>query len=191
MVDFEKAYEKTMQAEGKYCNDPTDVGGETYKGISRVYNPKWTGWVTIDDFKKESSFPKNLDSSTNLQKSVKEFYKEKYWDINKLDNIKSQKLAEEMFDTGVNLGVGRAAKFLQEGLNYLNRNETLYKDLVVDLDVGNASLSALDIVLKQNDEEVLLKIVNVLQGMHYLEYMKKSPTQEKFARGWFRTRISL
>jgi len=37
---------------------------------------------------------------------------------------------------------------------------------------------------------ILLKIMNVLQGMHYISYMNKSPVQEKYARGWF-GRVSL
>jgi hypothetical protein len=26
--------------------------------------------------------------------------------------------------------------------------------------------------------------MNILQGMHYINYMQKSPIQERFARGW-------
>ena len=95
-----------------------------------------------------------------------------------------------MFDTGVNLGVKRAAKFLQRALNYLNRNEDLFPDLVDDGIIGNKTFSAMLRIATEKDGEVLLKIMNVLQGMHYLDYMKKSPTQEKYARGWFK-RVSL
>ena len=41
-------------------------------------------------------------------------------------------LALEMFDTGVNMGTGRAVGFLQTALNVLNRNQQLYPDMVVD-----------------------------------------------------------
>jgi hypothetical protein len=46
------------------------------------------------------------------------------------------------------------------------------------------------ILTQRGDEEVLLKIMNVLQGMHYLNFIKQSPIQERFARGWF-SRVSL
>ena len=32
----------------------------------------------------------------------------------------------------------------------------------------------------------LFKIMNILQGMHYINYMQKSPIQERFARGWLK-----
>jgi len=193
MADFKTAYSKTMGHEGGYTHDPDDVGGETYKGIARKYNGDWDGWVTIDECKKMVScdkFPECLDDKDDLQDSVHSFYKEKYWDVNKLDSISSQAVAEEMFDTGVNMGVGRAAKFLQTSLNYLNRNGSLYNDLTVDGAIGGASLGALNKILSGGDEKILLTMLNVLQGNHYMEYMNKSPSQEKFARGWFK-RVSL
>jgi lysozyme family protein len=189
MANFEKAYEKTLNFEGGYSNDPNDAGGETYKGIARTYNGDWDGWVTIDECKKMVScdkFPDCLDDKDDLQDNVHAFYKKKYWDINKLDDFASQDIAEEMFDTGVNMGVGRAAKFLQKSLNYLNRNGSLYSDLVVDGAIGGASLSALNKVLSGGDDKILLTMLNVLQGNHYMEYMDKDPIQRKYARGWFK-----
>ena len=191
MANFEEAYIETMSNEGGYCDVQGDVGGETYKGVSRVYNPNWGGWKTIDDAKNKPNFPKSLDINSELQKEVRNFYKKEYWDVNSLDNVKNQNVADEVFDSGVNLGVKRAAKFLQEALNFLNRDGKLYPDLVVDSSVGPSTFNALDNILKNNDEEILLKIMNVLQGMHYLDYMRKSPSQEKFARGWFDKRIIL
>lgn len=35
------------------------------------------------------------------------------------------------------------------------------------------------------EEELLLKILNVLQGNFYLDYMRKNTVQEKYMRGWF------
>lgn len=190
MADFDKAFFKTMGHEGGYVSDPDDAGGETYSGISRVYNPLWSGWELIDDMKGQCDFPKCLDDNNELHNSVMDFYELQYWDVNRLDDVDSQAIGSEMFDTGVNMGVKRAAKFLQESLNYLNRNEQSYNDLVVDGVMGPASLGALDYIMSHNDEEILLTIMNVLQGQHYLNYMQSSPTQEKYARGWFK-RVAL
>ncbi|KKK46716.1 hypothetical protein LCGC14_3162480, partial [marine sediment metagenome] len=38
MALFTEAYEITLQHEGGYSNDSDDVGGETYKGVSRRYH---------------------------------------------------------------------------------------------------------------------------------------------------------
>ena len=185
MADFITAYEKTMGHEGGYVNDPDDAGGETYKGISRVYNPSWSGWAIIDIAKGEPNFPDSLESNMELQESVGLFYKDKYWDVNRLDeDTFAQSVGEEMFDTGVNMGVSRAGKFLQKSLNYLNRNGDLYDELVVDGKIGPASLDAL--AKCANDETVLMSMLNTLQGQHYMNYMDDSPSQKKYARGWFK-----
>jgi lysozyme family protein len=183
MADFKKAYEKTMGHEGGYTDDPNDAGGETYKGISRVYNPSWSGWEIIDQCKQEQNFPKNLDQLQDLQESGEKFYKQRYWDVNRLDEF-PQTIAEEMFDTGVNMGIGRAARFLQKALNYMNRNGKLFDELIIDGKIGPASLNALSKCVK--DEDVLLSMLNTLQGQHYFSYMDKHPSQKKYARGWFR-----
>lgn len=184
MGDFNQAYKITMKHEGGYADDPDDVGGETYKGVARRYHPSWKGWEVIDEAKNSTGFPKNLETYNDLQIEVKEFYKAHYWDVWLGDNISNQEICNEMFDTGVNMGTHRCQKFLQEALNYLNRNELLYNDLVVDSDVGPATLVALQIYLQKSKPHYLLVILNLLQGNHYLNYMKKSPKQEKFAKGW-------
>jgi len=185
MVEFLEAYKITMRHEGGYSTDPDDAGGETYKGISRRYNPSWEGWEIIDSMKVHADFPAVLNQLPELQDKVHSFYKQYYWDSNKLDNVNNQNIVNEMFDTAVNMGRNRAAKFLQESLSYLNRNERLYDDLAIDGNIGPATLRSLDCILDSNEEELLLKILNVLQGYHYLQYMKKKPTQEKYMRGWF------
>lgn len=185
MADFYQAYAKTMKFEGGYVNDPDDAGGETYKGISRRYNPSWEGWAIIDNYKEsDENFPACLYEDSGLQTSVKLFFKQQYWDKNLLDEFDDQELAEEMFDTGVNMGVSRAAKFLQESMNYLNKNGTLFPDIDVDTRIDNDTMQALLFLDQHGDIPNLLKIMNILQGMHYLTYMSNSPTQEKYARGW-------
>jgi len=185
MADFYEAYKKTLCHEGGYANDIDDAGGETYRGVARRYNPSWPGWKKIDVYKAiDGNFPKCLDEDKELQASVHSFYKAAYWDVNLLDLFDSQKLANEIFDTGVNMGVGRAGKFLQQALNFLNKNEKLYDDIVEDGKVGRNTLKALKACMDYRGDSYVYKVVNILQGNHYLNYMKKSPTQEKYAYGW-------
>jgi len=185
MADFYQAYQITMANEGGYGNDPDDVGGETYKGVARNYHPNWNGWALVDGHKGSPTFKKDLAADEKLQQAVKEFYKTNFWNVYLLDTFSSQNIANEMFDTGVNMGTGRSSKFLQQALNYLNKNGQLFSDLVDDGKIGNKTIKALDIILGNGEEKLLYKILNILQANHYLEYMTKSPTQEKFARGWF------
>jgi lysozyme family protein len=186
MANFEIAYNKTMGHEGGYSNDPDDNGQETYKGISRKYHPSWPGWDTVDNYKGEPGFPSNLAEDTELDSFVEFFYKENFWDPILGDHAPSQVIAEEMFDNAVNMGITRAVRFLQTGLNVLNRTGKNYGNIVVDGRIGKNTLNALEKLLSvsSREEACLYKIMNILQGYHYINLMTKSEKQEKFARGW-------
>lgn len=190
MANFDEAYDITLDHEGGYTNDPVDVGGETYKGVARRYYPDWHGWEIIDESKCSNNFPNNLRGNIKLNKMIKTFYKKLYWNLFCGDGIPNQEVANEMFDTGVNMGIGRAVKYLQKGLNVLNRNQKNYADIVEDGGFGNNTMNALNQYLSVDDASFLLKVMNILQGMHYIDYMTKSPTQERFARGWLK-RVSI
>ncbi len=64
------------------------------------------------------------------------------------------------------------------------RNGTSYDDIKVDGDIGSRTLAAMDRLLTLGDESTLLKVLNLLQGAHYIDFMRRAPVQEKFARGW-------
>lgn len=115
MADFKTAYKKIEAAEGGYCFDPDDAGGETYKGISRRANPNWNGWISIDAIKKAhpTTFKGILKKTPELEKKVQDLYKDKYWDCFELDDVPNQLVAEQMFDTAVNQGQTAAIKFAQ------------------------------------------------------------------------------
>ncbi len=185
MANFDTAYDITMAHEGGYDNNPNDVGGETYKGISRKFHPYWPGWDIIDAAKDLPDFPNSLYTNETLDKLTREFFKTNFWDIVRGDEIPSQIIANELFDTGVNMNHIRAVLFLQKALNVLNKNGKLYADISTDGRFGNGTLSALESCLDLGGESILYKIINVLQGNHYIEYMMKNPAQEMFARGWF------
>lgn len=116
MANFNEEFEKLILAEGGYVKDPDDAGGETYLGISRVNNPNWEGWDIIDKVKKEhgtKGITARLKKDENLTNSAKSLYKEKYWDILELDDIPSQGIAHQLFDTCVNCGPTTAIRIAQ------------------------------------------------------------------------------
>lgn len=185
MPNFEEAYNITMGCEGGYANNPLDNGGETYKGISRKYNSSWEGWAIIDKYKSSPSFPKNAYADKNLDAMVKSFYKENYWDANLLNEFKSQIIANEMFDTSVNIGMRTANMLLQKALNSLNKNGSIYQDISKDGKIGANTIKALNTCISVNGEDLLYKVLNILQGSHYLDIASNNPTQENFMVSWF------
>lgn len=75
MATFNDAFKKLVKTEGSYVCDSDDSGGETYRGISRRYNPKWEGWNIIDTYKRSyrgKPLSKVLDADDRLQDMVKE-----------------------------------------------------------------------------------------------------------------------
>jgi lysozyme family protein len=191
MSDFNIAYNITKEFEGGYSNDPDDAGGETYKGVARKFNPTWDGWNIIDDIKNKfpSDFKDKLDI-TILNKKVFSYYKIMYWDKFQGDLIPNQEIANELFDNAVNMGVNRSVSFLQKSLNLLNRNQKNYSDISEDGIFGNNTLKTLHKYLNYDKPNLILKVINILQGIHYINYMTKSPSQEKYARGWL-SRVKL
>lgn len=177
-----------MQIEGGYANDPDDKGGETYKGISRNNFPNWPGWKVVDMTK--ATNPKNLDAalegSVLLQDYVLGFFKANFWDVNNLDNINDQKLGVELYDTGVNMGTGIAALFLQQALNLNNRNGQDYPDIEETKTVGPLTTKYCNDHKRPNE---LFKTMNILQGARYIDICRKNPGQEKFWRSWL-SRVS-
>ena len=186
---FSVAFANTLKHEGGYVNDPDDPGGETIMGISRRYHPDWNGWSHIDILK---SSGKPLGFSGPLTGAVKLFYRQEFWNRFSGDEVAalSDKVATELFDTAVNLGLRRASSYLQGALNLLNGNEMYYKDIVEDGFIGPATLRSLENCcgpqyLSHDDrEKMLVKVMNILQGGHYVRQMRKYPVMEKY-RGWF------
>ncbi len=184
MANFEEAFLKTMGHEGKYANDPLDFGGETYMGVSRRYWPDWDGWYIIDSLKSDPNFSSILNDNIELNNKVKSFYKINFWNTFLGDNINDQNIADELFDTGVNMSVYTAVKFLQKALNLLNNNGKRYPDIAEDGKIGPNTLNTLESYMRQKDKSYLLKVMNILQGCHYIESMERCSSQERFAFGW-------
>lgn len=188
MAEFAIAFDETMLHEGGYVNDPDDPGGETYRGVARKFHPDWLGWKTIDELKQlnPTDLNRRLDDREDLQQQVAAFYREHFWQPIGGKELSDQALANELFDTGVNQGVGTAIRFWQEALNLLNRNGRDYPELEVDGVAGEKTLATTNRFLEQNRGQAdrLLKVLNLLQGGRYLDLARRNPVMRKFLHGW-------
>lgn len=184
MGDFNSSFDVTMGHEGGYANNPRDTGGETIFGITRRDHPTSTIWIKVDKYKTAYGLAKAIplmNADAEIKSLAKAIYKTSYWDVNKLDQIKDNAIAAEIFDTGVNMGVGTAAKILQEGLNLTNNAGKLYPNIVVDGAIGPKTL---ELVNKHTRLKLLLNTINLLQGERYLNIMRKNESQEEFWASW-------
>jgi lysozyme family protein len=130
MAGFKIAEKLTGINEGGWANNPNDRGKETYAGVSRNFWPSWPGWKKIDKYKAEyprlsAALKKRFTlaqwinasakvPSEGMKELVSQFYKTNFWDLNKLDQINDQQIANSVYDFGVNSGKGRAVQFLEQ-----------------------------------------------------------------------------
>lgn len=121
MAKFEIAFNKVIFNEGGYVNDPDDKGGETYMGISRKAHPNALIWKHIDEitkkFNSESKITTELKNNKELTELVKKIYKSDYWNPFNLTKEKSQRLANQIFDNAVNMGVSKTKQMINRVKN--------------------------------------------------------------------------
>ena len=121
MAKFETAFEKVVFHEGGYVNDKDDKGGETYMGISRKAHPNSLIWEHIDKitkrFKTPSVITAELKKNNELTDLIKKIYKSDYWNPFDLNKEKSQRLANQIFDNAVNMGVNKTRQMLNRVKN--------------------------------------------------------------------------
>lgn len=164
MANFKKAAGKTLELEGGYINDPNDYGGETKYGISKRWHP-------------------DVDIANLTIEGAKEIYKKDYWDKLKLDQVISQPVAEELFDTAVNISWFDAAEILQMALNLLRQEQ-----LKVDGLIGPMTRA---VVNGYESEKALLIALEGYQFMAYEEQARTNPKQKRFIKGWLLNRVGL
>ena len=173
--------EEIIFIEGGYTNNPYDSGGETAYGITKEVARAWGYNGPMDQL------PKDV---------AREIYTHRYWNTLSLQNIYvySDKLAYELFEQGVNCGVHRAGTHLQVCLNILNNKQEYYLDIAEDGYVGNATLLSLQKFYAKRGAkgtEVLLKMLNSLQGALFIDLAARREKDQEFLYGWFRNRIEI
>lgn len=169
-----------IRREGGYVANPHDRGGPTRYGITEAV-ARANGYGGYMD-----SLPEDL---------ARRIYHDQYWTrpgFNQVAEL-SPAIAEELADTGVNMGPTVAVTMLQRVLNVMNQEEKFYQDVAADGYIGTQSLSALSAFLSKRGTEgeaVLLKALNCLQGARYIEIAEHRPSQEAFVFGWLRERVA-
>jgi hypothetical protein len=112
MADFDIAFKKFKGIE---FSRPENVlhknkgeNGLTYYGIYQSAHPYWNGWARVANHLDDEGSLKKASVEAyrdeRLTSMVKDFYYKKFWRPLLLDEIKSQKIAEEMFFFFVNTG---------------------------------------------------------------------------------------
>ena len=163
-MSFEMGLKRLLEHEGGYANNPNDTGGETYRGISRRWFPKWAGWPLIDAEADKSK----LDDIADLQTMVSNFYYAYFWVKTGCHEIENEAIAEMIFITAVNVGKKVAIKKLQRILK-----------VTQDGVVGPITLKALD---EMDPDKFLFQYV--LELVDFYLQISKEGNNKVFLRGW-------
>lgn len=176
---IEQLVDEAIGREGGYSNHPADKGGPTRWGVTEQVARAYGYAGDMKAFPRESAV---------------EIYRKRYWIEPRFDKVAAiyPRIAEEIFDTGINMGTGVATGFLQRALNVLNREASDYPDIAVDNRIGPMTLTVLKGFKAKRGaagEAVLLKALEALQGERYLALAEKRPANEAFLYGWLANRI--
>lgn len=168
MAKFDLYTKHLLKAEGGFVNHPNDPGGATNLGITlNVWERHGVdldgdGDIDIDDLIL-------LTPADALQ-----VYKRRYWNPIKGDGIRSQDIANIVFDMAVNSGVGQATKTLQRQLNKQGFS------LSVDGGFGNLTLAAVN---KANTPQLFNDFWEARKAFYHA-LVAQNPKFKSFINGW-------
>lgn len=179
-MNFEHVIDAILQAEQGYVDHADDRGGPTNHGITQAV-ARANGY--------EGSM---RDMPVSFAREV---YRKRYIVAPGFDKVATinADIAAELIDTGVNMGPSKAAEFFQRLLNGLNAQGSRYPDLLVDGRIGTVTLDALRAFLRWRGTDgvkVVLRGLNALQAVRYIDIAENNPSQESFLYGWLLHRVT-
>jgi lysozyme family protein len=180
-MSIEKHIDRIIAAEGGYVDHPDDSGGPTIYGITKK-------------IARDHGYSGEMQDMPLIK--AKDIYASIYYVKPGFHLVAefSEKVAFELFDTGVNMGPRCASVWFQRSLNALNRKEELYPDIAIDGQAGRKTCSAFAAFLRVREsggERVMLKALNCLQGAKYISLTERRRKDESFLFGWLMNRVEL
>jgi lysozyme family protein len=154
--NFDLGFEFVIGIEGGESNDSVDAGGLTKFGISQTAYPK-------------------LDIRSLSMGDAKTIYRADYWNAVGCDSLQSP-LDIITFDSAVNCGCGRAAKWLQEAYNELNPESCI----PIDGDCGPQTVVRVSLA----PTDAIFWLLISYRISFYTNLCRDKPSQRRFQDGW-------
>ncbi len=170
-ASFDTCLTHVLKIEGGFVDRPDDKGGPTKWGITQRTLSDWRGT------------PAQRSDVLNLTMSeTREIYAGLYWDVMKLDQVRSGKLALILFDQGVNHGPQDAMRMLQKVLV-----DSFGERIVPDGVFGPKTEVA---IATANEARLCRKLLQAAQ-LRYVQFVEKKPGQLVFLEGWLNRTFAL
>lgn len=185
---FDLAYNATMGTEGGYQHDPEDDGNTqelgTYKGIAYRFWPGWRGWEIIRSAirilggepqygtKKYRLWVRELNEmlalNRHLQALVEAFYRQNFWEPNRIEEVENQNVADWIFDHVVNGG--------HRGVGWIREAAGLHPDGDIDDNILHA--------INGMDPKTILERARLIALDHRLNRIERHPEERKYLHSW-------
>jgi len=149
-----------------YVNDPDDNGGETVSGVTRKNHQALKIWASLDKLSGVAK-KKSYKPTKEEWKEIYQLYYENYYNPLRIEDIVDEQLAIQVFDLGVNAGVNRSAKILQEVVRVKQ-----------DGIVGKNTLEAV------NSDKQATESFRERRLKYYNSLAESNSTYQKFLKGW-------
>lgn len=164
MADVNKIAPFILQWEGKFVDDPADLGGATNMGVT-IGTWKQVGYDKDRDGVIDVKDLKLLTKDDVINRVLKPHY----WDRWKADNIKNQSIANILVDwvwASGKYGIVRPQAIL---------------GVVADGIVGNKTLEAVN---SYPDQKKLFDLIKASRIQFIKEIVDKRPANKRFKEGW-------
>jgi lysozyme family protein len=155
---FDESLPFVLRWEGGYVDHPADPGGATNKGVTQRVYDAWR--------RRQGEAPRAVRQITDAE--VDAIYEADYWVPPRCDLLARQ-LDLVQFDTAVNMGVGRAVRFLQQALA-----------CGVDGDFGPATQKA----AQSCDLGSAIVAYCDIREAFYRNLAERKPQMQVFLKGW-------
>lgn len=166
MANFTEAHKKTLGDEGKLANLKGDRGGKTMYGVTHKTAKKY-----------------NIKDVSNMSESFSYVIgRKEFWNPLKLDKIKEQYIANQIYDQAYNSGPRAGGKILQKSINEYFEIREVSRKLKVDGLIGANTLYAYS---KVRYKRVLLALI-MAQRISRYKLISKLPNQRRFLPSWLR-----
>ena len=177
MADIKEALEELFKLEFQSPKFALHVNpgehGYTFMGVYQAANPELELWKLVDEVVWEHAdireASEELYNNPTARDIVNRVYKSKYWDKARLDEVISQKIAEEIFVFGVNAGMRNAIRKAQKLVG-----------ITSDGIVGSQTIKTLN----GFDEHIFDLKFDELEIQFYDDLIAKNPSFAKFKNGW-------
>lgn len=171
----------TLDHEGGISNHVNDPGLFTFMGISEAKHPDEKAlWNRVTNVLMDYG-AKAAVQDAQARRMVAKIYFDNYYAPLNCARFPGPRLRRKVFDTAVNVGRRRCARWLQRALNIADRGSDDV-GLVLDGGIGNATIEVLQ--RYSGEDEFLTKQVTGFQMTHYQTLCERKKKFESFIRGW-------